>query len=956
MIFPEPVSGGDITRARTSEYWSRTFVAINDNEIVFRAQVATAVADTIILNITYDNVDIGAFGDVIPGMTVFISPTTSPRDAIYRGRVADDLTSDTLPIDENATTLEVGYYLIVIADAELKKVVRRGDLRDGRFAWTDLPPMIAGLPGCIVLYDSNADGTVTVTPSQTGVPVADGATIVSWAWTITGGGTSSISNPAIAHPLLTFEAGYHYLVSVVVEDSNGTTHRQFMHVYAITRTFTAPVVLPVVTGNYGNDLDNGFNASLTAYGGVDTQIDASHVAVFKIERWGDNTSAPVVSNLRFTGRLRNESIQTSGSAEAGQLQQVSFTAEGLTAQMSHLSSPNDIVRNVAAPDEFGEITDPTVYRMLVYYLSTYSTLLSLGGFTAGNNLTLDWSVGGEPVSIDGGYIKDVLVSVGERIHAMPNYAPDGSIHIEQLASYRQDRTGIPTIMDFALTDLRDYTLDRDTSRTTAQVTAYGGAYDATAGVFVLYTASAPSVPYGDGEVRESNRELLTTDATTTEAIDELKNRCGNDFAYNNSKPLLHLLLRDCWNWLMASGYLRYTATLPASSNSRGIAYTNEDFWQLQAVNVQVNPDGTDEVTGDLVAETEFTDAQSIASQLPDNAEPPNPVFPVLSDYPAFPDSSVWGYPTDDPGEGELQPIDPYSAFVGYSPFPPDQAAEAGRNQGTTRCKTFQVLARNPGTTNSPFLTVNTAPYTLKITGSAQISTAGWQQTIDLRTSDGGFAVTGVGVGQGGVYVPATGWQGSADGGGNVCLTITIPFVSPGDISSAQVLFENVVNPNPGGGGNGFIQARDTGVSVAESTNTTITTGTTQRSFSVTAVNADEFRIIFQIVSPAGTITAYRVVLSGPGANPFTGDPGGELFGDWFYQYQAGDDASAELFAVTAGGLLDGNKPAILPPYNAAHEYLIPFTGTGNAIQGAYALADYTDVQNVAFTIQACRNP
>ncbi len=66
------------------------------------------------------------------------------------------------------------------------------------------------------------------------------------------------------------------------------------------------------------------------------------------------------------------------------------------------------------------------------------------------------------------------------------YAPDGSIHIEQLASYRMDRTGIDTIMDFALTDLRSYTLDRDTSRTTSQVTAYGGAWDSTAGVFVLY--------------------------------------------------------------------------------------------------------------------------------------------------------------------------------------------------------------------------------------------------------------------------------------------------------------------------------------------------------------------------------------------------------------------------------------------------------------------------------------
>lgn len=955
MIFPEPVSGGDITRARSDFYWSRTYVCINDNEVIFRAQVATAVADTIILDITYDSVDIGAFGDVIPGMTVFISPTTSPRDAIYRGRVADVLTSDTLPIDENATTLEVGYYLIVIADAELKKVVRRGDLRDGRFAWTDLPPMIDGLPGCIVLYDSDANGTVTVTPSQTGVPVADGATIVSWAWVISGGGTNSISNPAIAHPLLTFEAGYHYLVSVVVTDSNGTPHRQFMHVYAITRTFTAPVVLPVVTGNYGNDLDNGFNASLTAYGGVNTQIDASHVAVFKVERWGDNTSAAVVSNLRFTGRLRNESIQTSGSAEAGQLQQVSFTAEGLTAQMSHLSSPNDIVRNVATPDEFGEMTDPTVYRMLVYYLSTYSTLLSLGGFTAGDNETLDWLVGGEPVSIDGGYIKDVITSVGERIHAAPNYAPDGSIHIEQLASYKQDRSGIPTIMDFALTDLRDYTLDRDTSRTTAQVTAYGGAYDSTAGVFVLYTASAPSVPYGDGEVRESNRELLTTDATTTDTEAELKNRCGNDFAYNNSKPLLHLLLRDCWNWLMASGYQRYTGTIPASSNTRGIAYTNADYWQLQSVNVQVNPDGTDEVTGDLVAETEFTDAQSIASQLPDNATPPNPVFPVLSDYPAFPDDSLWGYPTDTPTDGELQSIDPYSGFVAYSPFPPDQAAEAGRNQGTTRCKTFQVLARNPGTTLSPFVLPNGIDYTAKITGSVSLGTGDWLQHMNFLTSPGSpdpFTADN-NFGAVSIWTGGTGWVA----GVGAVKAVDIHLILSASTTDVTALRFQYNNGKVGAAVN--ITLRLATVDVYTDVQAAVV-GTVETYFATPGGGFPEFdEIVLQLSSPDTTGTPMIITgftAEGTGTNPFTGTPATGLSADFYYKFDPNDETNVALFEPTEGGLLDGSKPAVIPPYNTAHEYSVPYEGTGNAVQGAFALADYSTVQNLAFTIQLCRNP
>src|SRR5690348_7793984 len=189
-MFPSAVSSGDKTRARTSGYWSRTLCVINDNEVIFRAQAAQDYTSGVILEIEYDNADIGSETDVIPGMVVLISPTTDPRDAIYRGRVADTVTADTLPIDANVTLVLTGYYLIVLNDVELRAVVRDGDLKDGRFAWADLEPQIAGLPGCITLYDSDDDDEVLYTSVQEGIAVADGATIddmTAWEWTVSGG-------------------------------------------------------------------------------------------------------------------------------------------------------------------------------------------------------------------------------------------------------------------------------------------------------------------------------------------------------------------------------------------------------------------------------------------------------------------------------------------------------------------------------------------------------------------------------------------------------------------------------------------------------------------------------------------------------------------------------------------------------------------------------------------------
>lgn len=958
MGFPTPLTTNQKATTRASGYWQRTFCAFNPGEIVFQCEANEDITDTPFKAFQWTNTLEGAYTDVWQGLVVFISSTSDYlKDYKYRGRVRLAPSATEFRIDLNATTLATGDIITVIRDADLNAVVREADLADGSITYHNLPPMTTGLPSVLVGYDADNDGIIDWTPAQTGIATASGASISSYAWAVSGVGSSSISNPAVQNPDFTFEAGFHYLVRLTTTDSNGVSNFILMQVYAITRTFSAPVIVYAVAGNISQDLDNGYTGSITAYTGVANLPYRTHAVIFAVEHFGDDDSTPINTNVLMHGRLRSESITTEGSAEAGRLMQVTYPIEGITSYMQRLKVPNDIVRQSASPNEWGEITHPTPYRMAVYFLSVYSTLLNLVSFSAGDNLFDAWRVGGEPVSIDGGYALDTLNSLLDRIKASANYAPDGEIRCEILASYTVDRSGLITVMDFLPLDTRSYALDIDTSRNTAQVVGFGGVWNTVNNTFILYTAQSPSIPYGDApEVREINRELLQYDSTVDEAKEELAARTGNDYAANNPKWLLNPVMRGAHRWMVATGYLRYTWQIAASENTRGVAITTATKWQCQSVNVTINTDGTYDVNPQFVQETEFTDAQSIASLLPQNLEGMNPVLPILSDDPAFPDNPAWAYPTDNPTLDELQPIGSFSGWQGFSPLNPEQAAQAAQKQGSTKCKVAQVNMRNPGTTLSTFVTTLSAAYTLQLSGDGEISGDIWTHHINLVTSNGGLVVNttlpafpnpGIGAWSAGV-----GWIQTTVGG-QIGVGISLMLPAPANLLSARIALANVVNP--GAGANGFIQNYNSGVNIDTGTNVPLSTGETFRAQAFSGALADQIAMLYQIAA-LGTMTVQSLTLTGTGTNPY-GGTGVRTRADAYYFYPADstDEQTAQVFAPTAGLLVDGAKPATIPPYSPNHAYTVPYVGTGNPLQLNYALADYTSVQNRLITVQACRN-
>lgn len=959
MPFPSPVSSPNKATMRASGYWNSPLVTLCQNTVIFACRADESLTDTPFVEFLYDTVTVGAFGDVMPGMVFYISSTNSIRAAKYRGRVRKDLTASIFYCDENATVLNTGDYIFVTRDVDLFAKIRRDAFMDYDVAYHAPEPQISGLPSVFALYDDDDDGVVSFSPTQSGVAVAQGASISSWLWTISGDGTTAYTTGTSTsqNPVIELEAGFEYLIRCRVTDSNAIPHFQFVRVFAVDFNFTSLVVAPIVAGEVSHNLSNGFTSSVTAYADVDTLIDRTFALIFTVQHFGDDTTTAIRSNIMMHGRLRSASITTSGSAEAGSLQEVTFPVEGIASYLQRLKIPNDIIRDISVPNEWGELNQPNPYRILCYMMDNYTTLTNLCSFTAGSAAFVGWRIGGEPVSADGGYALDVINSFLDRIKAALNFAPDGELFMEQGASYQVDRSAIQTINDFSEADgdYRDYALDLDSSKNTGQVVAFGGSFNSTNGTYILYTAQAPSIVYGDApEVAEINREILTVNSSISAATTELAARTGNHLAYINPKPMLTVLLKGGFSLLMvATNYQRWTHTIPANSNIMGKAYTAEDFWQLQQVTIIINRDGSLDTTGEFIGETLFTDAQSIASLLPANLEDMNPNFPALSDDLAFPDEPLWMFPTDTPTPEEIPPVGSYSAMMGYSPFPPDQAAEAAEKQGTVNCRTLQVNMRNPGTTLSTFATANAAPYTLEINGSGQIGSNVWNYHVNFLQTNAPDIFSA----QAGTWTGGVGWDATDVNFGvdirSVLLDMVLPAGTYTRISFTYNLTKGTYSsPQPA-----VIIFLNGGIVASIASNVAADGTGLVLNWTGSEVNPSNSGI--QVLSSyggfSGSCRITSITFGGTGTNPFDGTPASDEQGDAYYRFFPDDDGSAVLFEPTEGLLLNTVKPAIIPPYDPSHSYKIPYVGDGNPIAASYSLVDYTGTQNRNITIKACRD-
>jgi hypothetical protein len=81
----------------------------------------------------------------------------------------------------------------------------------------------------------------------------------------------------------------------------------------------------------------------------------------------------------------------------------------------------------------------------------------------------------------------------------------------------------------------------------------------------------------------------------------------------------------------------------------------------------------------------------------------------------------------------------------------------------------------------------------------------------------------------------------------------------------------------------------------------------------------------------------------------------DTYADAFYTWQLDDDDNIiNVQLNTTGGLrLDNSAVSVPPPFSENHQYVIPFTGTGNVLLARFEDTDYSDNDSAILYLEVC---
>jgi hypothetical protein len=948
MPFPSPLNAGQLTQVRQNRQYFSQYLLLCPNDVVWQTQPAAAVdGSTPYLEFDWDGTDQGDRADVKQGMTVLISTTTDYKaTTIFRGRVRKVPDATTFYINENSTNLADTYYVTVLDDYDIherleRRTVAGVEYKDGDLTFEQLPPTFSGLQS--VYVDYSGDDPVTFSFAPTVTANASGASISTYLWDVADGsitvGTVNDKDITVEFPGAT--TNKHRWVSLTATDDNGTASYFVFEVYTIDIHASDPGVVALQTEalNITATIEEGFNATVRGWAGISTVLDRTRVAVLSIDNYG-GTITPITQNVAFVGRLRTEGSQTQGESRHAVLKNTTFNIEGFGTQLGRLIAPGLNLLDTAAPNEWGEVKDLTIYRAILYLLAWHSTFLNVscitfdadsgdyqwGEYTVYENSILEW-----------------VNSVADDYNAYLTFAASGESTVQRHASIA-GTGGLDTILNFnsgSIHDTLDFELDLDYVETHAQAIAGAATYNTTTGTSTAYRGRAPSQAYSPGwETGELNQQIMKADLTDAEARTETGSRVAAYLAYVNPKARLQVTLRGGFYWLVPSVHQLYAFTIAAADNTRGRAYTSSDKWLCVEVNYTFNNEtGIYDLTGTFEIVTTGGNAGILVTQIVDVNDLDIPDLPPIGAG-LGPIDPLINSPIDDPdwdlpgsGGGLLQP--------------------GGEDMPAFNCEILNVSMRTGTQVATSNNSVFGETYAVQVEGDAQIEDSGWSHTIDFTTSNGGFAVQAAGRG---TWVDGTGWTHGDyyDGVGyfrGVDIKITLPSTTYYSISFQYTLTKGSYNDNAVPA----IVIEGSGGVLNSALFSTLSDGVDNFAYGGSEVST-YIRLLLRSsrqasASYSGAVTLTQLICTGDGTNPFTSEPGEGIRGDAFYYgYNNGE---AELYAGLLGLRVDSAKPSTIPVYASSHTYQFLVTGTGAPIVFDYNDGDYSDNQNRNLVVTIC---
>lgn len=380
MPFPRPLTAAELILLRNyGDYRASTNLAYCPQTVVFQAEVATGIVTGVFAEVEFDNVTVGAFGDIQPGMTVYIGATSNIRFATLNTYARKDATSDTLFIGESAVVLQAGDVMTVVADFTLRELLLHINTAGTVLVNWDVTyqapaPLIGNLQSAYI--DPRTSGAATLTFSPTGIPMTYGATITAWLWDVADG-TITVGSSSTQRITATFPQGERW-IHVTVTDSNGVSHTRHSWIN-VGLTYTIQNIgSPPIT----DSLADGWNLSLETWDFQGATIlrslpENTLCVVYTAEIFGDGSSTPLVTNIDFIGRTRGESSNTVGDEEWSTLQTGGLEMEGFGSQLNRLSSPQLSIAHSTSPAAWGQVNRPTVPRFIGHLGTYFNTLWGL---------------------------------------------------------------------------------------------------------------------------------------------------------------------------------------------------------------------------------------------------------------------------------------------------------------------------------------------------------------------------------------------------------------------------------------------------------------------------------------------------------------------------------------------------------------------------------------------------
>lgn len=639
---------GDSTTPPT--YWASEFVVFATNFVVMSARINGTTSGTSYAQVTYD----GATGDytqIQANSLVLISLTNDPRAAFFVGRARLNgagvvATSSILYVNESSQPIPDNAYLWAIRDFRLSDRLSRQvgltQYSDFDISVRPASPYITGVQSAYADVVDKTTDEYEIAFTPTGRPIASGATInnATWHWyvpTDTGSVTYTVGSSTSQNPTISFEAGYSDWVTCYVSDSNGNIGFFHFYVAAVPQDFSS-VISPYVANVNLTLSENGWDGTLDAYAGVNELIDNTLCIVFDKEVY-NGIPGSLQSNVRFVGRIRKESNQTTGDETYNQLQQATYELEGLIAQFSRVEHLPFTMRNASVPTVFDEMLNLTIWRGIAYTLYWRSTFLELFAlsFDSTDNTFLY-----PLLPTQGGNIFAIIKELADNINAILQTAPTGEAQIVREANFLStaQRNALTTVANFeTVKDAIDFNLDNVQVDTSGKVQAYGGYYNPSSGNVIALASIAPGLAQGIGEsINTFSRNVLAATSSQVAAQAELDSRSGNQYEIvRRAQPQLVVTFPDGYDFITASANQWYTWTIAASEDTGGRAFTTADRW-LCVAGTQTHDFGvgTKAVQYTFQLESEGTPGTKPPDVPPQGVQPTLPIIPPLPAFPSLP--------------------------------------------------------------------------------------------------------------------------------------------------------------------------------------------------------------------------------------------------------------------------------------------------------------------------------